>query len=195
MDGYAEWLASEIARLDEVDLIGHDWGGLLVLRVAADNPTNLRSWCVDSPNLAPTFSWHEGAQAWQATRSGEAIAEWLASGPDSDRLEAIVKLGVPRTFACEVVQHIDRRMTSSMLHLYRSATDIGTIWGPRLDAIRSSGLCIEAGQDPYRAKGSVAALAARLQCELRSFPDLGHFWLLQDPSAVARVLERFWTSL
>ena len=39
MDEYAAWLAAELERLgDAVDLVGHDWGGGLVVRVVSTRP-------------------------------------------------------------------------------------------------------------------------------------------------------------
>ncbi len=45
MDEYVAWLAAELERLgDPVDLVGHDWGGGFVARVASTRPELVRSW-------------------------------------------------------------------------------------------------------------------------------------------------------
>ena len=45
---YADWLAAELAGLDDVDLVTHDWGALLMLKVLADEPGLVRSWATRS---------------------------------------------------------------------------------------------------------------------------------------------------
>src|SRR5512141_1277055 len=48
---YAEWLASELQGFEQVDLVVHDWGAILALRVLADQPANVRSWATDMGDL------------------------------------------------------------------------------------------------------------------------------------------------
>src|SRR5262245_60307151 len=47
-DGYSDWLAEQLRRIEgPIDLVGHDWGALLSLRVATAYDVPLRSWAVD----------------------------------------------------------------------------------------------------------------------------------------------------
>src|SRR6266700_3767695 len=49
MDEYAAWLSAQLERLgDPVDLVGHDWGGGLVVRVVSTRPELVRSWVTDT---------------------------------------------------------------------------------------------------------------------------------------------------
>ena len=48
------------------------------------------------------------------------------------------------------------------------------------------------GED--RAAG-VAELAGRVNAEHVLLPDLGHFWMLEDPGLIAETLEAFWSRL
>jgi pimeloyl-ACP methyl ester carboxylesterase len=193
MDAYASWLGDVVARAGEVDLVAHDWGALLALRVLSGRPGNVRSWVVDSGDLSESFRWHGSARAWQGP-GGEALRDWIVGAPDDERAEALVGLGVPRPHAPEVAAAIDSTMGDAMLGLYRSAREIGTLWGPGIDAIAAPGLVIEATRDPFRGPGEVRRLADRLGAALVTL-DAGHFWMLEAPEGVARALDAFWSRL
>jgi pimeloyl-ACP methyl ester carboxylesterase len=46
---YVAWLIGEIEQLSEpVDLVGHDWGSLLVQRVVSTRPDLIRTWAAGS---------------------------------------------------------------------------------------------------------------------------------------------------
>ena len=75
MHSYAAWLRSALDDIAApIDLVGHDWGALLTLRVVADRHRAVRSWVTDGGDLSPDYDWHDLAKAWQtpglgATRS------------------------------------------------------------------------------------------------------------------------------
>ena len=51
-DGYLAWLIEAVAALPgPVDLIGHDWGGILTIRLAMERPDLIRSWVSDAPGV------------------------------------------------------------------------------------------------------------------------------------------------
>ncbi|WP_410469787.1 alpha/beta fold hydrolase [Bradyrhizobium sp. 33ap4] len=48
VDAYLSWLVGELGKLARpIDLVGHDWGGGHVMRVAMDYPALIRSWATD----------------------------------------------------------------------------------------------------------------------------------------------------
>jgi pimeloyl-ACP methyl ester carboxylesterase len=102
---------------------------------------------------------------------------------------------VPEVHAAETARHLDRTMGLSILALYRSAVDVGTEWGPGIDAIEAPGLLIESGRDPFRSPARVRRLAERTGADLVELPEAGHFWMLEDPPGVARALAGFWGRL
>jgi pimeloyl-ACP methyl ester carboxylesterase len=63
MDEYAAWLVAQLERRDEpADLVGHDWGGGLVVRVVSTRPELVRSWVTDAAGIGdPGFEWHDFA--------------------------------------------------------------------------------------------------------------------------------------
>jgi pimeloyl-ACP methyl ester carboxylesterase len=60
-DAYAEWLTDRLNDIGEsIDLVGHDVGALISIRVATALEVDLRSFVVDVPNIYhPDFVWPE----------------------------------------------------------------------------------------------------------------------------------------
>jgi len=192
MQTYADWLAGELAGLDEIDLVTHDWGALLALRVLADRPGNVRSWATDMGDLSPDFEWHDTAKTWQTPGEGEAFMDGFVSATPADRAALLVAIGVPEIGAAAMAAAIDQTMAAAILTLYRSATAIGHEWGPGIDRIEGPGLLIASGQDPFRSTTRARRLAERTGAEMVDLPDAGHWWMLEDPADAASQLTAFW---
>ncbi|MCH1614323.1 MAG: alpha/beta hydrolase, partial [Acidimicrobiales bacterium] len=60
-DAYVEWLAAELSHFNSpVDLLGHDWGGGHVVRLACERPDLIRSWASDILGVfTPEYVWHD----------------------------------------------------------------------------------------------------------------------------------------
>lgn len=192
MQRYAEWLMQELTAFDEVDLVTHDWGALLALRVLADQPPNVRSWATDMGDLGPDFRWHDTARTWQTPGEGEAFMDAFVQASTQDRAALLMATGVPEAEATAMAAAIDETMGAAVLALYRSATDIGNEWGPGIDSIKGPGLVIESGRDPFRSAVRARRLADRTGAELVELPEAGHWWMLEDPAGAARILNDFW---
>src|SRR5215831_5996548 len=85
-DEYRDWLARELQTIGEpIDLVGHDWGGLHVIRIAMERPELVRSWASDAAGgFDPDYVWHGLAQVWQTPDAGEqAIAQRLSMDVDA----------------------------------------------------------------------------------------------------------------
>ena len=73
-DEYARWLIADITTLTaSVDLVGHDWGGILALRVASLRPDLVRTLAIGSCPLDLEYHWHDTAVAWQTPDLGEEM--------------------------------------------------------------------------------------------------------------------------
>ena len=48
-----------------VDLVGHDWGSLLVQRVVSLRPDLIRTWACGNGPVDTEYVWHDMAQQWQ----------------------------------------------------------------------------------------------------------------------------------
>ncbi|HRW37825.1 MAG TPA: alpha/beta fold hydrolase [Aquihabitans sp.] len=192
MGSYAAWLAEELQRFDEVDLVTHDWGAILALRVLADRPANVRTWVSDMGDLGPDFEWHDTAKVWQTPGDGEAFMDGLLDASLEDRALVLSAVGVPEGAATEMASTFDRTMADAILDLYRSATAVGTEWGPGIDRIEAPGLLVESLLDPFRSADRVRALADRTGAKVLALPASGHFWMLDAPEVAAAAIAAFW---
>jgi pimeloyl-ACP methyl ester carboxylesterase len=95
-DDYLAWLVGEVKAFPApVDLVGHDWGGGHVLRLAMSRPDLIRSWVSDIAGaMDPGYVWHDMAQVWQTPEAGEkAVAEMIAA-PMEARAAMFESLGM-----------------------------------------------------------------------------------------------------
>ena len=195
METYAAWVARELEAFEEIDLVTHDWGALLGLRILADRPANVRSWVSDTGDLDPTFQWHDTAKTWQTPGDGEALMDVFVGASLTDRAAILEGVGAPQPGATVMAEHLDRTMADAILALYRSATDVGNDWGPGIDRIDAPGLLIQSMNDPFRSPGRVQALADRTGAEIATLEDAGHFWMLDLPEESAQLITGFWESI
>ena len=199
-DEYLDWLARALAELNgPVDLIGHDWGGVHVMRIAMEHPELIRSWVSDAAGAFDSaYVWHELAQVWQTPGKGEeAIAMALAAAPGlrAKRYEA---LGMSSATASAIANAFCVEMSQCILPLYRSAAQPALMnWGRHLAAASARpGLVLHATEDLYVGgealhRRAAAAAGARYQ----PLPGLGHWWMSQGPERCAPALLDFWSGL
>lgn len=196
MDGYATWLHDELAALDApIDLVSHDWGALLGVRVAAQDPSLLRSWVTDMGNLDDDFEWHDTAKTWQTPGDGEAFMDGIVGLSDDDRADLLAGLGIEPSVAARLSPEVDATMAEAILALYRSATQIGPQWGPGIDDIVAPTLIIDAALDPFRSPGATAALVTRIGATTAVLAEHGHWWMTTGPQDSASAIREFWSGL
>lgn len=199
-DDYVAWLAGELAAVEPpVDLVGHDWGGGHVLRLACRRPDLIRSWCSDVAGcFAPDYEWHDAARVWQTPGSGEEAIQAVTSMTVDERGAVFESFGMTPEVAADVAVAFGADMGRCVLALYRSAAGGAmAAWGDELpQAAARPGLVIVPTADPYTGGPGRAKWAARRAGALVAELDgLGHWWMLQDPAAGADALRRFWAGL
>lgn len=199
-DDYLAWLVDELSALDgPIDLVGHDWGGGHVQRLAATRPDLIRSWCTDIAGCAdPEYVWHDMAQVWQTPGAGEEFVAAMAGAPLDDRAAALAAAGMTEAAARSCAEAFDADMGRCILALYRSAAQPNmTIWGDQLAAAeRRPALVIVATEDHYTGGEAMARRSAeRFGADVAVIDGLGHWWMLQDPARGAAVLNAFLASL
>jgi pimeloyl-ACP methyl ester carboxylesterase len=200
-DAYAEWLGETLNTVDQpVDVVGHDLGALLTLRVASAFNVPLRSWAVDVADVFhPRFAWPERVRNLQTPGVGEEILK-TAREVDLDDPQStasrLIGAGVPRELAREIGTAHDEVMSQSILDFYRSAApNVSVGWWEEIAApARSRGLVLLL-PDPREVEAMSLEVAERLGAETARLDDLNHCWMAEAPELVARVLQPFWSSL
>ena len=200
-DAYAEWLADVLKDVEApVDVVGHDLGALLTMRVASALDVPLRSWTADVANIFhPEFAWPERVHSLQTPGVGEEMLRIAREvDPDDPRSTAsrLVGGGVPRALARVIGDAHDEVMSQSILDFYRSAVpNVSTGWWEEIRGpTRSRGLVLLL-PDPPEEEAMSLQVAERLGAETARLDDLNHCWMAEAPKVAAPVLERFWASL
>ena len=189
---YASWLADEIEAVGEpVDLVGHDWGSLLVQRVVSTRPELIRTWAAGSGPVDKAYPWHDLAQLWQTPDVGEQVMEGMTPEAMAEGLAPLLGADV----AAEVASHLDDTMKSCILSLYRSAVNVGAEWGDAVDTITKPGIVLWGADDAYVAPEFGERLAQRTGARLVMFPDSGHWWPVTKSSEAAHELATLWASV
>jgi pimeloyl-ACP methyl ester carboxylesterase len=190
-ESYAAWLIDRIEALGEpVDLVGHDWGSILVQRAASLRPELIRTLAFGSGPVDDTYVWHQLAQLWQTPEVGEQVME--AMTPDA--LSAGLAADIGEAAAAEFASHLDDTMKECILGLYRSAVTVGAEWQPGVEAVagRFPSLVLWGRHDEYVAVEFGERAAARLHGRLLRFDD-GHWWPVTKPRETATALEELWS--
>ncbi|MEO5900571.1 MAG: alpha/beta fold hydrolase [Ilumatobacteraceae bacterium] len=204
-DEYLAWLITELESLlasgqGPIDLVGHDWGGGHVQRLAATRPDLIRSWATDIAGTNdPEYVWHDMALLWQQPGVGEEVVAGMAASPQADLVAGFVALGMTEAAAASCATAAGGPdMGRCILALYRSAAQPKmTEWGKELEAAeRRPGLVIIATDDHYTGgEGMARRSAARFGAQVALLADLGHWWMLQDPARGAEALNAFFATL
>ena len=150
--GRARYVSARLG--DQVDLVGHDWGGGFVVRVVSTRLELVRSWVTDAAGIGDAgFEWHDFARIWQTPQAGEDFWDQQLAAPAQERAGVFQSSGCPRRPALDLASHLTRTMADCILDLYRSAVDVGRQWGPDFAAIPAPGLVIIPGEDPFLSGG------------------------------------------
>jgi pimeloyl-ACP methyl ester carboxylesterase len=200
IDAYRDWLAGELEKLAQpIDLVGHDWGGGHVMRIAMDRPDLIRSWTSDVLGiLDPDYVWHDMARAWQTAEIGEQAVAQMASMPVAARVERYASLGMTKAIAQKVIAGANAEMGRAILALYRSAAqpvmrDLGASL-PR--AAARPGLALIATEDSYCGGETLARRCAeRAGAKVAVLEGAGHWWMCQQPKQGADAINAFLANL
>lgn len=191
-EAYTDWLVDELARLKgPIDLVGHDWGSLLVMRAVMLRSDLVRSWAGGGAPIDAEYVWHEAAQMFQTPGVGEQMMAMMTAPA---MREALTAAGLSEADATATASRVDDTMKECILPLYRSAISVGTEWQPDLARIKKPGLLIFGDRDPYVDWHFGETLADHTNARFVLMKDCGHWWQCQRPDEVARELEVHWTA-
>jgi pimeloyl-ACP methyl ester carboxylesterase len=192
-EAYVDWLIGEIEAVAQasgpVDLVGHDWGSLLVQRVASIRPDLLSSLTAGGAAVDADYPWHDIAQIWQTPGEGERYMEEDLTPEVS--IPYLIENGVPETYAKRNAW-LTPGNKDCILELYRSAVKIGEEWQPELEQVGLPSMVVWGRDDPYVPLEWGERLAERIGAELVVL-DCGHWWPYERPRETAEALERLWS--
>jgi pimeloyl-ACP methyl ester carboxylesterase len=196
MNAYRDWLAGELKKLTQpIDLVGHDWGGGHVMRIAMEHPELIRSWTTDILGIFdPDYVWHEMAQLWQTPKVGEQAIAQMNGMPIADRVARYESLGMTPAIAAKVIGGANPELGRAILSLYRSAAQpaIRDLGGDLSRAAAKPGLVLIATEDHYCGGEILARRAAeRAGAEVAVLNGLGHWWMCQQPKQGADAINAF----
>lgn len=199
-DAYLEWLIGALEAIGSpVDLVGHDWGGGHVMRLAMTRPDLIRTWTTDIAGcMDPDYVWHDMAQLWQTPGAGEEAIAQMVGAPLDARIAQFESLGMTSSVARHVAEANTPTMGRCILALYRSAAQPAMAnWGQDLpEAAARPGLVIIPTEDHFTGGETLARRsAARANARVAVLQGLGHWWMCEDPASGAQVLSDFFASL
>ncbi len=187
---YANWIIQQLENIGEpVDLVGHDWGCILTMRVASLRPDLIRSWAAGSGPISASYEWHPLASIWQTPGEGE---KWFRKLDPSAVAEFMAKAGLPIDSARETVSRIDPLMGDCILRLYRSALGVGKEWQPDLANAPARGLVFWGATDEACPFAFAEELARDARAERMLRLDAGHWTIVGRSAEIAEALESHW---
>jgi pimeloyl-ACP methyl ester carboxylesterase len=177
-----------------VKLVGHDWGALVALELAARRPERITSLVLCNPvPLLDGFEWPRLAKVWRRPVMGEltmgSINRWL--------LARTLRAGAaqPGIWTAEriasVWEQFDQGTQRAILRLYRR-TDVHRLEAerPRLEAVTARALIVWGERDPWNHVGLAERFAELLpHATLERVADAGHWPWLEQPAVAERIME------
>ena len=203
MAEYGDWLAAELMQLlsadrGPLDLLGHDWGGVHVIRVAMTHPELIRSWCSDAAGAFHSeFEWSDEVRA-RRSPAGEAVMRALPDLSQDDRIDFCAKLGMGAELAKAAASHIDADMAHCMLALAQDAAQpaMADLGFNIAAASQCPGLCIKGEKDSSTGTKTMHRNVARRAGALfTEMLDLGHWWMYEDPGVAAYTVATWITAV
>jgi pimeloyl-ACP methyl ester carboxylesterase len=175
-----------------VDVVGHDIGALLTLRLVSAFELPVRSWAVDVADVFhPNFTWQDRVHKLQTP----GIGEELIRIERADTLAHLVASGVPEDLAAEMASAHDETMSQSILDFYRSAEpNVAADWWVDIRPPAAPGLVLLL-PDPPEVEEMSLEVAHRFGAATGRLDGLNHAWMAEAPERVASVLNEFWRSL
>jgi pimeloyl-ACP methyl ester carboxylesterase len=192
--GYARFLEQflDLVEVERVRLVVHDWG-VVGLAFAQRHPERIaRLVVMNAVPFLPGYRWHRVARAWRTPGLGElamgSTTRWTLRR--ASRAASATPGPLPEAWLDSVLDHFDQGTQRAILRLYRSApSDALERAGRELQRIEAPTLVVWGMRDPYIPARYAGEYARALRgAELLELPDAGHWWWLDRPDAIERVI-------
>jgi len=185
MTGLARWLEGflDLAGLDRVRLVVHDWGAVGLLWAMRHPERVERLVVIDAVPFLPGYRWHALARAWRTPLAGE-IAVGLNTRGLWRRL-------MPRAVADDGWPHYDQGTQRAILQLYRAAPEDALAGaGLELGTLTCPALVVWGDRDRYIPARFADAYADALggPAEVLHLPDAGHWPWHERPDATDAIV-------
>ncbi|MCH6264591.1 alpha/beta fold hydrolase [Neobacillus citreus] len=174
-------------ELEKIHLIVHDWGGMIGLRWACDNPDKVESLIITDTVLLPGYTWHPLAQKWRTPGYGEKVMEAMANKESwmagMKKEIPSVEEGILEDFFA-IFESAEKR--NVILELYRSANPQLTEPYLNLAAIKNPVTILWGENDPYISTDFAYQTHDQQfpHAGVHIIPDAGHFIHVQVPEKV-----------
>ncbi|MEM5517034.1 alpha/beta hydrolase [Henriciella sp. AS95] len=189
-EAYSNWLIQEVEAVGApVDLVGHDWGALLVIRVACQRPELVRSWAVANALPQKDYKWHRTAKIFQTPLLGEAF---MALTSEARLASGLAKAGLPATLARKEASHWTPHMRKAILKLYRSAKTVASEWSQGLDKLPERGMVFWGDDDPFVPVETAERFCAETGVPLHRNANTGHWSVVERAEEFATLLKTHW---
>jgi pimeloyl-ACP methyl ester carboxylesterase len=192
--GYARFIEHylDLLEVERVRLVVHDWG-VVGLAFAQRHPERIERLVVtNAVPLLPGYRWHRTARLWRTPLLGE-IVMGATTRPvlrRSTRAANATPGPLPDAWLDTVLDHFDQGTQRAILQLYRSSPpEVLARAGAELHRLEMPALVVWGLRDPYIPPRFAAEYARALpRAELLELPDAGHWWWLDRPDAIERVV-------
>ena len=182
--------------LGPVVLVGHDWGGLIGLRWACEQPEAIAGLVVTSTGFFPDGRWHGLARAMRSDQGEEVVG-----GATRESFGQLIEPVCPGIEAATLDEFFkcfgdaDRRQ--GQLDLYRSGefAELEPYQG-QLGALGVPTLILWGAGDPFAPEPGAHRFHAEIpHSEIVVLADTGHFLWEEAPGRSAEELARFLRSI
>ncbi len=178
---------------EPVALCVHDWGGLIGLRWACDNPEKVRALVISATGFFPDGKWHGLAQALRTEGQGEEFVDGVTREAFGQLLAGVAP-GITEQALDEYFKaYADPARRRGQLELYRSG-DFSELepYRGRLAALDVPTLLLFGSEDPFAPVASAHRLAREIpHARLEILDGVGHFMFDEVPDRAAAIVVDF----
>lgn len=195
IDEYASFIERflDMVEVERVRMVVHDWGAVGLAFAQAHPERVERLVVMNAVPFLPGYRWHRTARIWRTPILGElAMGATTRATLRLATRESNVRPGpLPKEWIDSTLRHFDQGTQRAILRLYRSSpSEVLAAAGEQLSELDVPVLVVWGARDPYISVRFAHDYARALpSAELLELPDAGHWWWLDRPDAIDRVVE------